>query len=96
MRLLIEIVVAAGLIALTWGKPLREWMPGAKPVAAAAATPAPVAVKAPVSPKAAVAKPTPPPVVVATPAPTVSGAWMWDKDRRGPLEATSPARGKRP
>lgn len=95
MRLLIEIVVAAGLIALTWGKPLREWVPGAKPAAEAAVSPAPVAAKAPVPPRA-VAKAVAAPVAVATPAPTVSGAWMWEKDRRAPLDASSPSHGKRP
>ena len=97
MRLLIEIVVAAGLIALTWGKPLREWVPGSKPAAQVAVSPAPapVALKPAVPPPKAVAKPVAAPVAVATPVPTVSGAWMWEKDRHTPLEGTSPKQGKR-
>lgn len=104
MRLLIEIVVAVGLIALAWGKPLRERIPGLKPaaesvaVSRAPATPATVAAsaKAAAPPRAVVtpvaALPLP------TPVPTVSGAWMWEKDRRTSLDASSPARagGKRP
>ncbi len=93
-----RLVVAAGLIALAWGKPLREWMPGAKPTAEAAVSPAPVAAK-PAAPPRAVAKPVallPLATPVATPIPTVSGAWMWEKDRRAPLDAASPSHGKRP
>lgn len=79
MRLLLEIILAAALIALVWEKSLKErvselpWI-GDKT--------APV-VKTPER----VQRPQPRPAV--TPAPSVSGAWMWDANRKSALDTPS-------
>jgi len=75
MRLVLEILVAAALIALAWEKSLSEranelpWL-GDK-VAPTTKTPDRSR-------------------HVVTPAPTASGAWMWDAKRRSVLDAPSP------
>ena len=86
MRVLIEILVAAALIALVWEKSLKEraselpWV-GDKiaPALKTAAQPQP--------------KPQPrlQPRPIVTPAPTASGAWMWDPSHHNPLDRPSPS-----
>jgi len=81
MRLLLEIILAVAIIAIAWEKPLSDraselpWM-GDKVT--------PVA-KTPQRPRSS----TPSPRSVVTPAPTVSGAWMWDPNRKSPLDPPS-------
>ena len=70
VRLLVEIILAAVLIALAWDKPWKDRLRetpviGDKLVAAA---------KPSATPVRAVARP------VLVPAPTPSGAWMWEKN----------------
>ena len=74
MRLLIEIVLAAALIALAWEKSLKDraseipWI-GDKIV-----------------PVVETQRPRSQIRPAVTPAPTVSGAWMWDPNRKSPLD----------
>lgn len=73
MRLFLEIILAAALIALAWEKSLQEraselpWIgDGLKKSAQRQHRPG------------------------VTPAPTVSGAWMWDPNRKSALDRPSP------
>ena len=86
MRLLIEIVVAAALIALGWEKSFGEraselpWI-GDK-ISPVVKTPASVPPQQSQHPRV---QPRP----IMTPAPTVSGAWMWDPNHKTPLDPPS-------
>jgi hypothetical protein len=76
MRLVLEIILAAALIALAWEKSLKEraseisWVDKMAPAL-----------------KKSVQRQHRP---AATPAPTVSGAWMWDPNRKTSLDRPSP------
>jgi hypothetical protein len=97
VRLLIELVLAAALIALAWETPYRQTVSNVVPWVAKSAT-----IKRPTvsDPAVALTTPTQPsnPVVthrpITTPAPTVSGSWMWDK--KGPLDRPSPHSTQKP
>jgi hypothetical protein len=84
VRLLIEILIVAGLIALAWETPYRETVGNVVPWVAKSAT-----IKRPTVPGVAPTQPAP--VVIhrpiTTPAPTVSGNWMWDPNHKSPLDA---------
>jgi hypothetical protein len=73
MRLLLEIIVVAALLALSWEKSFKQrisevpWL-GNK-IAPSAKTPAQSQHRS-----------------VAPPAPTTSGAWMWDPSHKTPLD----------
>ena len=79
MRLLIEILLAAALIALVWEKSLKDrvselpWI-GDKTAQQSRVQPRPL----------------------VTPAPTVSGAWMWDANRKTALDRPSPQSTRKP
>jgi len=75
-RLLIELVLAAALIVFAWEKPLKE---------RATEIPWLRDKMGPVSnhPQSSTLNPRP----VPTPAPTISGAWMWDPNRKSPLDS---------
>jgi hypothetical protein len=86
VRLLIEIIVVAALIALAWETPYRETVSNVVPWLAKSAT-----IKRPTVPGVAPTQSSAPVVIhrsVTTPAPTVSGNWMWEK--KGPLDRPSP------
>ena len=84
MRLLLEIILAAALIALAWEKSLKErasdlpWI-GDKI--------APV-VNAPAQAQQS-QHPRVQPRPIVTPAPTASGNWMWDPNHKSPLDPPS-------
>jgi hypothetical protein len=79
MRLLLEIIVVAALLALSWEKSFKQrvsevpWL-GDKI--------APIA-KAPAQSQQ---HPKVQPHSIVTPAPTTSGAWMWDPSHKSPLD----------
>lgn len=81
MRILIEIVVVAALIALGWEKSFSE---RASELPWISDKIAPV-VKAPDHPRSSTLNPRP----IMTPVPTVSGAWMWDPNHKTPLDPPS-------
>jgi hypothetical protein len=91
MRLILEIILAAALIALAWETPYRETVSNVVPWVSKSAT-----IKRPTVPDATIPQEpsTPRPVVthrpITTPAPTVSGAWMWDANRKSTLDRPSP------
>ena len=86
MRLIAELLVIALLIAAGWSKSFKERLSGA-PRAGETKT---RVVHAPTSrapkPVAGVATQS---VVQPIPTGSPSGAWMWDKDRRAPLDPPS-------
>lgn len=77
MRLLLEIILAAALIALAWDKSFKErvseapWI-GDK-IAPVVKTPAQ-------SPQSQHHR------SIVTPAPTTASSWMWDPNRKSPLD----------
>jgi hypothetical protein len=71
VRILLEIIVGVLLIALAWEKSLKERF-GEIPWPGEKI--APVA-KAPDHPR-----------FLSTPTPTASGSWMWDPNRKSPLD----------
>lgn len=80
MRLLLEIVVVAALIAFGWEKSFHDRLSGA-----------PVADRKPTAPAPSQ---SPPPRIVAQPTPALSnGSWMWEK--HGTLDAPK-KHGQRP
>jgi hypothetical protein len=80
VRLLVDLIIAAAILALAWEKPLKErvnhlpWM--ADKTAPAAKVPVPTT-----HPQSIVA-PTP----AVHPTSTVAGSWMWDPNRKSPLD----------
>lgn len=83
MRFLIEIILAAALIALAWEKSLKEraselpWLGDKKePVVKTPAQPPP-----PQQPQPQIRT-----VVIPAPAPTASGDWMWDPNHHKTLD----------
>jgi hypothetical protein len=84
MRLLLEIILAAALIALAGDKSLKERVSEAQWIGDKIA---PV-VKTPAQPQQA-QHPRLQTRSIITPAPTVSGAWMWDPNRKTPLDPPS-------
>jgi hypothetical protein len=85
MRTLLEIILAAGLIALGWEKPLREGFARTEPVAASQTTPSGAWMH---DPNRRTILDTPPPNgVTIQPAPGSSpGSWMFDPNHRAPLD----------
>lgn len=80
MRLVLEIIVAGLLIALAWEKSLKE-----------RASEIPW-IGDKIGPMSTHTKRRP----FVTPAPTASGAWMWDPNRKSPLDRPSPTPVPRP
>src|SRR3712207_1571548 len=74
MRLLAEVVVIALLIGAGWNRSFRDWAIETRLVGASEVAPA----KAPRRGQQTSAQPQP--------SASVSGAWMWDKERRTALD----------
>ena len=86
MRLLLEILIAAGLVALAWDTSYYERIGTLVPALASTHQASPNSATEPArrSPAPQSANTTPPPEG----SPTPSGAWMWDPKRQGSLDRT--------
>ena len=78
MRLIIEIILVAALIAFAWEKSLKERAAEIPWLRDKISTDA----EAPSKNRARLQP-------FVTPAPTTSAAWMWDPNRKGPLDPPS-------
>src|SRR5437764_15362671 len=110
MRLLLELLVFAAMIALAWDRTFRERasdipLVGPK-IFAATPTPTPAVAANPPRPIRPTVRPalpvnaTPPLTAVPPPRPlqtaAPNGAWMWDQNHRGTLDRPSPGSRSRP
>jgi hypothetical protein len=83
MRLLVDLIIAAAIIALAWEKPLNErvnQLPWGDKTAPSAKVP--VQMSRPQSQPQSIVAPTP----VVQPTSTVAGSWMWDPSHKSPLD----------
>ena len=77
MRLLLEIIIVAAIIALAWEKSLKERASEIPVLGDKIGPTLKKSAKRPHRPG-------------ATPAPSVSGAWMWDPNRKTALDRPNP------
>jgi hypothetical protein len=89
MRLLVEIVIIAGLIYLGWEKPFKEWQNQVR-AAVTSKQPAPVPEQARETPVPQTTNPFPQ-ARPNIPAPPQHGAWRLDPNYHGALDRPSPS-----
>jgi hypothetical protein len=86
MRLLIEVFIVSALIYLGWEKPFRDWLPS-HGSGVTKATPAPAVQLQPFARSTSTPATALAPVATPQSAASRSGSWMFDPNRRSPLDA---------